>query len=63
MTNKQKLFELFSRLLEESFPEGIDAAEEELRAAGMDPDAVGTEVAAHAAAVLRRMVWPVTDDV
>src|SRR5262249_18506401 len=29
--------------------------DEELREAGMDPDAVGAEVAAHAAAVLKRL--------
>jgi hypothetical protein len=51
----QEFFDLFSRLLEESLPEDIDDADEELRAAGMNPDAVGAEVAAHAAAVLKRM--------
>ena len=51
----QEFFDLFSRLMEESLPEGIDEADEELRAAGMNPDAVGAEVAAHAAAVLKRL--------
>lgn len=51
----QEFFDLFSSLMEESLPEGIDEADEELRAAGMDPDAVGAEVEAHAAAVLRRV--------
>jgi len=51
----QEFFDLFSRLMEESLPQGIDEADEELRAAGMNPDAVGAEVAAHAAAVLKRL--------
>ena len=54
----QEFFDLFSRLMEGSLPEGIDEADEELRAAGMNPDAVGAEVAAHAATVLKRL----TDD-
>lgn len=51
----QEFFDLFSRLMEESLPEGTDEADEELRAAGMDPAAVGAEVAAHAATVLKRL--------
>ena len=51
----QEYFDLFSRLMDESRPEGAEEADEELRAAGMDPDAVGAEVAAHAAAVLKRL--------
>jgi hypothetical protein len=48
-----EFFDLFSRLMEESLPEGIDEAE--LRVAGMNPVAVGAEVAAHAATVLKRL--------
>jgi hypothetical protein len=51
----QEFFDLFSRLMEESLPEGIDEADEELRAAGINPGAVGAEVAAHAATVLERL--------
>ena len=51
----QEFFDLFSRLMEGSLPEDIDEADEELRAAGMNPDAVGAKVAAHAAAVLKRL--------
>jgi hypothetical protein len=51
----QEFFDLFSRLMEESLPEGIDEADEELRAAGMNSAAVGAEVAAHAATVLKRL--------
>lgn len=51
----QEYFDLFSRLMEESRPEGAEEADEELRAAGMDPDAVGAEVAVHAATVLKRL--------
>jgi hypothetical protein len=51
----QEYFDLFSRLMEESCPEGAEEADEELRAAGLDPDAVGAEMAAHAAAVLTRL--------
>jgi hypothetical protein len=51
----QEFFDLFSSLMEESLPEGIDEADDELRAAGLNPDMVGAEVEAHAAAVLRRL--------
>jgi hypothetical protein len=51
----QEFFDLFSSLMEESLPEGIDEADEELRAAGMNPDTVGAEVEVRAAAVLRRL--------
>jgi hypothetical protein len=51
----QEFFDLFSSLMEESLPEGIDEADDELRAAGLNPDTVGAEVEAHAAAVLRRL--------
>ncbi len=51
----QEFFDLFSSLMEESLPEGIDEADDELRAAGLNPDTVGAEVEAYAAAVLRRL--------
>jgi hypothetical protein len=51
----KEFFDLFSRLIEESLPEGIDEADAELRADGLNPDTVGAEVEAHAAAVLRRL--------
>ena len=41
--------------MEESLPEGIDEADAELRAAGLNPDTVGAEVEAHATVVLRRL--------
>ncbi len=51
----KEFFDLFTRLMEGALPEGIDEADEELRAAGLDPATVGAEVEAHAAAVLRRL--------
>ncbi len=45
----REYFDLFSRLMKESCPEGVEEADEELRAEGMNPD-----VAAHAAAILKR---------
>ncbi len=51
----KEFFDLFSRLMEESLPEGIGEADAELRAAGLNPDTVGAEVEAHATVVLRRL--------
>lgn len=52
----KEFFELFWRLLEGSLPEGVEEADEELRAAGMDPNAVGAEMEAHAKAVLKSLM-------
>jgi len=45
-----ELVALITKAFEASPPEGLEDAEEELRAAGLDPDAVGTEIAAFAKA-------------
>jgi hypothetical protein len=49
----EEFFELFTRLMEGASPEDTEEADEELRAAGMDPDAIGAEMEAHAKAVLK----------